>query len=155
MRIMNTYESPIGTMVMCCEDGKLTDLCMEKNFNVIGLKRKESEVFDLCRKQLDEYFAGSRKEFSVPLDLRGSEFRHKVWKVLETIPYGETVTYHDVAAAIGKPLAYRAVGCACRGNPVLIMLPCHRVLGYKGNIGGYSAGVEMKQYLLELEKKHK
>lgn len=141
-------------MIMCCENGKLTDLCMEKDFKVIGLKQKESEIFELCRAQLDEYFAGSRREFTVPLDLRGTPFKQRVWRELESIPYGETLSYSDVAVRIGNPPARQAVGRACKDNPVIIIVPCHRVLGAYGNLTGYAGGLEMKQYLLELEEKY-
>ena len=154
MRIFNTYDSPARRMVMCCENGCITDLCFEKDFHIIGLKKEESEVFGLCRSQLDRYFNGSLKEFSVPLSLKGTEFQHRVWEQLIKIPYGETASYRDIAVKIGNPKAFRAVGSANKANPVLIIVPCHRVIGLNGNIKGYSGGSELKEYLLGLERKN-
>lgn len=151
MGIFSEYYSPAGTMIMCCENGALTGLCMESDFNADGLKKGKSEVFELCTIQLDEYFSGMRKVFSIPLDLRGTQFQKTVWSKLAEIPYGETRTYADIAADIGKPKAYRAVGNANNSNPVLVIIPCHRVIGRNGKLRGYSGGLELQKYLLELE----
>lgn len=153
MKIKDTYESPLGTMIMVAENDKLLSLCMEKDFDIIGIKPGKSDVFELCRSQLDEYFAGKRTEFSVPIELRGTAFQMKVWNSLSKIPYGETRTYRDIAEDIGAPKSYRAVGSANNSNPLLVILPCHRVVGINGNLTGYSAGLEMKEYLLEMESK--
>ena len=101
--------------------------------------------------QIREYLAGARKTFDVPLELRGSAFQRRVWSALLEIPYGETRSYQQIAAAVGNPKAARAVGMANRRNPVLILIPCHRVVGKNGMAVGYAAGIERKQYLLELE----
>ncbi len=155
MRIFNTYDSPVGRMIMCCENGGITDLCFEKDFHVIGLKKGEADVFELCRQELDSYFAGNLKKFTVPLNLKGTEFQRRVWEQLMKIPYGETATYQDIAVKIGNPKAFRAVGSANNANRVLIVVPCHRVIGLNGNLKGYSAGFEIKQYLLDLERSSK
>ena len=102
--------------------------------------------------ELAEYFAGTRREFTLPLAPAGTPFQQAVWEALRTIPYGETRTYGQLAAAVGKPKASRAVGGACHCNPIAILQPCHRVVGSTGKLTGYAYGVEMKQYLLELEK---
>ena len=108
----------------------------------------------LCReveKQLNEYFSGSRKVFDLPLDPAGTEFQQKVWDALQAIPYGARRTYGEIAAAVGNPKASRAVGMANNRNPIMIIIPCHRVVGADGALTGYAGGLEMKQALLELE----
>lgn len=101
--------------------------------------------------QLTEYFKGARKTFDIPLSIRGSEFQMHVWKALRDIPYGETRCYSEVAEAVGNPKASRAVGMANNRNPVLIMIPCHRVIGKSGKPVGYAGGVERKERLLGME----
>jgi len=101
--------------------------------------------------ELDAYFAGSLKKFSVPLDLRGTEFQRRVWELLLHIPYGATRSYGQIARAIGRPEASRAVGQAVGTNPVAIIVPCHRVIGASGGLVGYGGGLHRKQALLELE----
>ncbi|HIQ87988.1 MAG TPA: methylated-DNA--[protein]-cysteine S-methyltransferase [Candidatus Scatomorpha gallistercoris] len=107
-----------------------------------------------AKRQLDEYFAGRRREFDLPLDLRGTEFQKRVWAELMRIPYGETRSYQDVAAAIGNVKATRAVGAANNRNPVVIIIPCHRVVGKGGALTGYAGGLEKKEFLLKLEAEH-
>lgn len=101
--------------------------------------------------ELDEYFAGRRRRFTFPLDLRGTAFQLKCWEALLAIPYGETRTYADIARAIGQPLAFRAVGMANHRNPIAIVVPCHRVIACDGTLCGYGGGLEVKRKLLELE----
>lgn len=102
-------------------------------------------------RELREYFDGKRREFTVPLDLRGTEFQKKCWKALLAIPFGQTKTYADLARAVGSPLGFRAVGMANHDNPVPIIVPCHRVLASDGTLGGYGGGLDVKRKLLELE----
>lgn len=102
-------------------------------------------------KQLDEYFSGQRREFSFPLDLRGTEFQLACWRALLAIPYGETRSYANIARAVGKPNAFRAVGMANNRNPVAIVVPCHRVVASDGTLCGYGGGLDLKRKLLELE----
>lgn len=104
--------------------------------------------------QLREYFAGVRKEFDLPLRLEGTEFQQAVWYELLKIPYGQTRTYGQIAAAIGKPKAVRAVGAACNRNPIWIIVPCHRVVGANRNLTGYAGGLSMKLTLLDLEQSY-
>jgi methylated-DNA-[protein]-cysteine S-methyltransferase len=101
--------------------------------------------------ELTEYFAGRRREFSFPLDLRGTNFQLACWHALLAIPYGETRTYADIARAIGKPNAFRAVGMANNRNPIAIVVPCHRVIASDGTLCGYGGGLDVKRKLLELE----
>jgi len=103
------------------------------------------------RAQLEEYFAGKRKQFTIPLDLRGTEFRKRCWKELLRIPYGETRTYGEIARAVGSPAGFRAVGQANHFNPIAIIVPCHRVLQTGKRLGGYGGGLPVKALLLRLE----
>ncbi|HOZ01604.1 MAG TPA: methylated-DNA--[protein]-cysteine S-methyltransferase [Candidatus Syntrophosphaera sp.] len=103
--------------------------------------------------QLDEYFSGSRKNFTVKLKLRGTPFQIDVWNALRKIPYGETRTYKEIATQIGRPQAFRAVGQAIHNNPIAIVVPCHRVIGSDGSLTGFAGGLELKKRLLELERK--
>lgn len=102
-------------------------------------------------REIKEYLAGQRRRFSVKLELYGTPFRKAVWRKVQEIPYGATATYAQVAEAIGKPRAVRAVGAANGANPVPIIIPCHRVIGSSGSLVGYGGGIELKRYLLELE----
>ncbi|MBS4179542.1 methylated-DNA--[protein]-cysteine S-methyltransferase [Lederbergia citrea] len=101
--------------------------------------------------ELREYFGGTRQSFSLPVDIKGTPFQEEIWNVLKQIPYGKTYTYSDIAELIQRPKAVRAVGSAIGANPVLIKVPCHRVIGKNGAITGYRGGTEMKQLLLQLE----
>lgn len=103
-------------------------------------------------RQLQEYFAGTRKEFEIPLSPQGTPFQQRVWRELCRIPYGQTRTYGEVAAQIGKPGAARAVGQAANRNPIWLLIPCHRVVGIGGTLTGYAGGLQMKQALLDLER---
>ncbi len=104
-------------------------------------------------KEIIEYLEGKRKVFTLPLDLNGTDFQRKVWRELLNIPYGGTRTYKDIANNIGSPKAYRAVGNALNKNPVLILVPCHRVIGSNGQLVGFGGGLELKAWLLDLEKR--
>jgi O-6-methylguanine DNA methyltransferase len=101
--------------------------------------------------QLEEYFTGKRREFIFPLDLRGTDFQRACWRALLAIPYGETRSYADIARAVGKPNAFRAVGMANNRNPIAIVVPCHRVIASNGTLCGYGGGLDVKRKLLELE----
>jgi O-6-methylguanine DNA methyltransferase len=101
--------------------------------------------------ELEEYFAGKRREFTFSLDLRGTDFQLACWRALLAIPYGETRTYADIARAVGKPNAFRAVGMANNRNPIAIVVPCHRVIASDGTLCGYGGGLDVKRRLLELE----
>ncbi|MGD9349813.1 MAG: methylated-DNA--[protein]-cysteine S-methyltransferase [Desulfobacterales bacterium] len=105
-----------------------------------------------CLQQLEEYFKGRRRKFRVPLLLEGTDFQKAVWRQLKKIPYGQTASYGDVARAIGRPGAFRAVGNANNKNPVPVIIPCHRVIGSDGKLGGFGGGIWRKQWLLDHEK---
>ncbi|MBO5330240.1 MAG: methylated-DNA--[protein]-cysteine S-methyltransferase [Anaerotignum sp.] len=144
------YETPVGRICIGEENGFIVCCTWSKIPREYILE--ETELILECKKQLEEYFAGKRKTFDLPLVPRGTEFQQKVWKALQEIPYGETRTYGEVAAAIGNPKAARAVGMANNKNPIGIIIPCHRVVGANGKLVGYAGGMEKKEFLLELER---
>ena len=104
---------------------------------------------------IGEYFEGSRREFSLPLDITGTEFQLRAWDELQKIPYGETISYGEQAARLGNPKGSRAVAQANHNNPVSIVIPCHRVINADGTLGGYASGPDIKRFLLNLEKENK
>jgi methylated-DNA-[protein]-cysteine S-methyltransferase len=120
-----------------------------------GFVYSETRLIKKAAAQIDEYFAGLRKTFALPFFLHGTEFQKDVWNALQNIPYGGTCSYKDIAAAIGRPKAARAVGLANNRNPVSIIVPCHRVIGSNGALVGYGGGLPLKQHLLELEQQYK
>lgn len=143
-------QTPIGTVRITESEKGITSLSFcegtEETPEVGG-----NYLGEACR-QLREYFSKKRRSFDVPLDLSGSEFQIRVWNELQGIPCGETRSYQDIAVSIGNPKAARAVGLANNRNPILIMIPCHRVVGKNKKLVGYAGGVERKEYLLALEK---
>ena len=124
------------------------DLRAESKF--VRFEESEQGLSPYIR-ELEEYFAGSRRGFSFPLDLRGTEFQVACWRALLNIPYGETRSYADIARAVGRPQGFRAVGMANNRNPIAIVVPCHRVIASDGTLCGYGGGLEIKRKLLELE----
>lgn len=151
------YQSPIGVLCIKAENGKIThlDLQREESYNLLAENDKrhsDSKLLDEVCRQLDEYFQGKRKQFDLPLSCAGTAFQQRVWSQLQKIPYGETRSYEDIAAAIGNPKAQRAVGQANNRNPIMIIIPCHRVIHKNGDISGYACGIEAKRYLLGLER---
>jgi len=115
---------------------------------------ESAEETAACRQELEEYFTGQRTRFSVPLDLRGTPFQKLCWQALLEIPYGETRSYAEIARFIGRPRACRAVGLANHDNPVVIIVPCHRVIGSDGRLTGYGGGLDVKRRLLDFERQH-
>ena len=144
--------SPVGTLTLTEEEGALTGLY----FGRLSRQGQEvlSPVLEETARQLSEYFSGKRREFSLPLSPKGTEFQLRVWRALETIPYGETRSYGDMARLIGSPKACRAVGMANHRNPISIIVPCHRVVGANGSLTGYGGGLDAKRFLLDLEQKN-
>jgi methylated-DNA-[protein]-cysteine S-methyltransferase len=145
------FRSPVGAIEIIGTEHGLTAL------HFIGQKpgrARPDHWLEEAVKQLDEYFRGERKEFSLKLDLRGTEFQKKVWCELQKVPYGRTVSYAEVAAAVGRPKAARAVGQANHHNPIAIVVPCHRIIGRDGRLIGYGGGLWRKDWLLAHEKKN-
>jgi O-6-methylguanine DNA methyltransferase len=124
---------------------------IKKHFADCRIIQRDNQIIQDTEMQIKEYLAGARKEFSLPLDLRGTVFQRRVWHALLQIPYGTTVSYKDIAVAIDNPRAVRAVGQANNKNPVSIVVPCHRVIGSDGSLVGYGGGLEVKKALLKLE----
>lgn len=148
-------DSPVGPLKLAAEDGCLTELRFGGEPGRAPSDGVNDAVLDAAERQLEEYFRGERREFDLPLKPRGTPFQLADWHALTKIPYGETVTYGDIARAIGRPKAFRAVGMANHSNPISIIVPCHRVIGSDGSLTGYGGGLEVKRFLLELEQKWK
>lgn len=118
-----------------------------------GIKQKDDvELLERARCQLNEYFAGYRVQFDLPLTSLGTEFQRRIWRALKRIPYGETVSYSDIAVAVGIPRGVRAVATAIGANPLSILIPCHRVIGANGSLTGYAGGLDAKRFLLQFEE---
>lgn len=145
------YQSPVGPLTLSGTPEAVTALDFDdtrRNGN------NASPLLEQAVRELEEYFAGTRRAFTVPLSPAGTAFQKQVWAALEEIPYGETASYGDIAARIGNPKACRAVGGANHRNPIPILIPCHRVIGSAGQLTGYGGGLEIKTALLALEAAH-
>jgi methylated-DNA-[protein]-cysteine S-methyltransferase len=150
----STFDSPLGELLAVGDEDRLRGLFMQEGRTAISVLtdwQAAEEPFAELREQLGEYFAGQRRDFEVPLALEGSPFQRRVWRALQGIGYGETISYGELARRIGVPSASRAVGVANGHNPVSIIVPCHRVIGADGSLTGYGGGLERKRWLLELE----
>ncbi len=150
-------ESPIGRLLLISNGDSLTGLYMTdpKHAEPIQSDWHEdtnAQPFPQTRKQLEEYFQGKRKEFDLPIELRGTNFQKRVWQALSGIPFGITISYKQLAMRIGNPASVRAVGQANGNNPVSLIVPCHRVIGADGSLTGYGGGIERKAALLEFEQ---
>ena len=153
MIIQYTHETPVSNLTLVADDDALLQLLLP---NAVPGDHPEGRnaIIDLAIAQLDEYFAGKRFCFDLPLALHGTAFQEKVWQAVSEIPYGETASYADIAAAIERPRAVRAVGAANGANPIPLIIPCHRIIGKSGNLVGYGGGLELKRCLLDLEAKY-
>jgi methylated-DNA-[protein]-cysteine S-methyltransferase len=148
-------DSPLGPLTLVGTDGALTGLYMDRQ-----RYRPEPETFgdrdDVpfaeAARQLEEYFAGTRTRFDLPLAMAGTPFQRQVWEALRAIPYGRTVSYGQLADRLGRPTAARAVGLANGHNPIGIIVPCHRVVGASGDLTGYGGGLDRKRRLLDFER---
>ncbi len=152
--LYSTTASPIGELLLVGDGTTLTRLHMLQAPRPVTPSPewgREDEPFADVARQLSEYFAGERREFDLPLALRGNEFEVRVWAALREIPYGETTSYGQIARAIGAPTAARAVGLANGRNPISVIVPCHRVIGADGSLIGYGGGLPRKRYLLDFE----
>jgi methylated-DNA-[protein]-cysteine S-methyltransferase len=145
------YDYSIGPLGIAEEDGKISRVFFGKKVPS-GFEKRETPLIQKTASQLNDYFNGKRKKFDLPLLLHGTDFQLAVWKALQKIPFGETKSYGDIAALIGKAKASRAVGMANNRNPIVIIVPCHRVIGRNGSLTGYGGGLKVKQFLLDLEK---
>jgi len=150
--------SPVGPLFLAASARGLLRLefqarMMKLDSEAIQLRESKQALAPYLR-ELEQYFAGERHQFSISLDLRGTDFQLKCWQALLDIPYGETRTYGDIAQAIGHPHAFRAVGMSNNRNPVAIVVPCHRVIASDGSLCGYGGGLNVKRKLLDLERAH-
>jgi methylated-DNA-[protein]-cysteine S-methyltransferase len=147
-------DSPIGELLLAGDGERLQRLHMQGGKRPAAIDidwERASEPFTELCEQLDQYFAGERREFDLELDPHGTEFERRVWEALREIPYGETQSYGELAERIGHPGRARAVGAANARNPIAVVVPCHRVIGTDGSLTGYAGGLERKRLLLDLE----
>ncbi len=146
--------SHLGNITIQCNDNALLGIWFETHTTKpasLGIKADAHPLLTEAQQQLQQYFTGTRQQFSLPFELHGTEFQKQVWCALTKIPFGYTASYQDLAIAIGRPKAVRAVGATNGKNPLSIVIPCHRVIGANGKLTGYAGGIERKQQLLELE----
>ena len=151
---MNTYKAIYKSPLGAIEIAATRDCILSLDFVDKALESDADLPFCLktCQRQLDEYFSGERKAFLLNLAPQGTPFQKLVWQQLEKIPYGQVVSYADIAGIIGKPTAFRAVGNANGKNPIAIVIPCHRVIGSDGHLTGYGGGLWRKEWLIRHEK---
>jgi methylated-DNA-[protein]-cysteine S-methyltransferase len=151
-----TLSTAVGSITVRCSDHGLREVTLNGvsgraragAVEANGQKAAGARLAHRAARELEEYFAGKRQRFEVPLDLDGTVFQKKVWAALRTIPYGETRSYGDIARQVGNPRGARAVGMANHDNPIAIIVPCHRVIASDGGLGGYGGGLKTKSYLL-------
>jgi len=155
MIFQRIHDSPVGPLRLAASDDGLHAIEFHAPRHAVPRDKRWCEgdhpLLDVVAMQLDQYFAGQRRRFDLPLAPEGTEFQREVWHALATIPFGETLSYAQLAAQIGKPAAVRAVGAANGRNPIPIVLPCHRVIGADGSLTGFGGGLPTKRFLLELE----
>ncbi|WP_409491366.1 methylated-DNA--[protein]-cysteine S-methyltransferase [Amycolatopsis sp. cmx-11-12] len=157
MRTHTVIDSPYGPLTLVANGESLCCLFMDQQRHrpaeeTFGHPDPGAPIFMETEKQLKEYFAGQRQDFELPLSFGGTEFQRTVWEGLLEIPYGETVSYGQLADRLGRPTASRAVGLANGKNPISIIVPCHRVVGTNGDLTGYGGGIERKRQLLDFER---
>ena len=150
------FSSPIGWIHIVADDNSLRSITFDCNWESVNktvddIKPEHNAITKQTQFQLQEYLAGKRKKFDLPIRFRGTEFQQQTWQTLLSIPYGETRSYSEQAQLIGNPRAVRAVGRANGMNPIAIVVPCHRVIGKSGKLTGYAGGLDIKQFLLDLE----
>ena len=151
MKNLLLHPTPIGTVGIVENGRAITDILFEEQLPGDAVQHT-TPLLEQAAKQLDEYFTGKRPSFDLPLEPEGTPYRKKVWQVLTEIPYGQTMTYGEIARRTGNPQASRAVGGANHHNPIPIVIPCHRVIGAGGKLTGYAGGLPRKEFLLALER---
>jgi methylated-DNA-[protein]-cysteine S-methyltransferase len=151
MQYQTSIKSPLGCLILKSDGQAITSVSFSEN----DLQEQDScEVLESCKAQLNDYFSGNLTAFDLPLSPEGTEFQQKVWAELIKIPYGETITYMDLAFRLGDPKCIRAAGTANGRNPIAIIIPCHRVIGAGNKLTGYAGGIWRKKMLLETEMKY-
>lgn len=154
MKYIKKMESPIGVLYLAQDEKGICNIAFSEAEILLkdeGIYQ-DTELLEEAKRQLFEYFQGKRKQFELPLSMKGTDFQKRVWECLLQIPYGETCSYGQIAAMAGNPKACRAVGMANNRNPVSIVVPCHRVIGANGSLVGYGGGLDIKEKLLRLEQ---
>jgi methylated-DNA-[protein]-cysteine S-methyltransferase len=147
--------SPVGELLFASDGSALTRLAFHATGDErISEAQPDDGFFRAAAEQLAEYFAGTLRQFDIPLELHGTQFQRRVWTALLDIPYGQTISYGELADRVGSPGGARAVGLAVGSNPIAIVVPCHRVVGADGRLTGYGGGLSRKQFLLDLEARH-
>lgn len=149
------YPSPLGDLDLIAHETALTHIYWPAHKGAPEFEAQPGEAHPILQQaqcELEEYFRGERKIFTVPIDLKGTSFQREVWSALQDIPWGEVRTYAQQAQAIGRPRSVRAVGSANGRNPISIIVPCHRVIGSNGTLTGYAGGVDVKSWLLQHEQ---
>ena len=154
MRSLATVHTCLGKIAIIESEGCIVKMSFGNENQSCDSVERETPVLKNAVQQVIEYCEGKRKEFDLPLNPEGSYFQKRVWEALRTIPYGETASYKKIAERIGQPGSWRAVGSANNKNPILIVIPCHRVVGTGGSLTGYSAGLDVKEKLLTFEKSY-
>jgi methylated-DNA-[protein]-cysteine S-methyltransferase len=152
--LYTSFDSPVGELLAVGDGHTLHGLYMQEGRTAIAVRadwEAADEPFAQVREQLADYFASKRTAFEVSLTMTGNPFQRRVWQALQEIPFGETISYGELARRIGAPSAFRAVGVANGQNPISVIVPCHRVIGADGSLTGYGGGLERKRLLLELE----
>jgi len=149
---MITVDTLLGPLTVCETEGRITQVLFPGEAPPASAACLETKLLSEASRQLQEYFAGRRQIFALPLAPQGTDFQQRVWAALQRIPYGKTCSYKDIAIAVGNPPACRAVGQANHHNPIPIIIPCHRVIGTSGQLTGYGGGLPIKERLLDLEK---
>ena len=150
-------DSDLGSLVLTGDGESITGLYNQDHphFEASQQGRPRKDCFQSALLQLNEYFRGERRQFDLPLNPQGTSFQKTVWKALTEIPFGDVCSYADIGQVIGKPKAYRAVGSANARNPIMIMIPCHRVIAANGALSGYSGGEQAKRWLLQHEQSNR
>ncbi|MDD5087716.1 MAG: methylated-DNA--[protein]-cysteine S-methyltransferase [bacterium] len=144
-------DSPLGPLRLIGSERAVSGIDMNGHRLPLGARPRPNALLRRAEQQLIEYFSGTRRDFDLPVAPVGTDFQHRIWNVLQHIPFGETRSYGEVAKAAGNPSASRAVGAACRSNPLPIIIPCHRVVGMNGRLTGFGGGLERKAWLLNHE----
>ena len=148
-------ESPVGRLLLVADEGGLRELLFERGRTAPAIDASWKNNDHLLReaiRQLRAFFAGERQHFDLELNPQGTGFQQRVWRALQEIPFGETISYRELARRLGNPAASRAVGLANGSNPIAIIIPCHRVIGSNGTLTGYGGGLENKRWLLDFER---
>lgn len=149
-------DTSIGRLILSAENGAITAISLVEEIDAaLPIASTKEPVLNLAAKELSEYFAGARSSFTFPMKAEGTPFQKSVWDALLQIPYGETRSYGEIAQAVQNPKGSRAVGMACNKNPIMIAVPCHRVVGANGSLTGYALGTDLKKTLLDHEKRTK